>query len=86
VAFFPLAHGSFVWEKPFAIQSHKSFPVQKICGDITQKIFVQNSKSAIHQPAQKATSWQNSEMVREKTPSATRKPPTGKIPTPPKSP
>jgi hypothetical protein len=58
VAFFPLAHGSFVWEKPFAIQNHKFFPIQKICGSVTKKIFVQYSKSAIHQLARKATNWQ----------------------------
>jgi hypothetical protein len=45
VAFLPLGQGPFVWEKPFYIQSHKFFPIQKICGSVTKKFFVQNSKS-----------------------------------------
>jgi len=53
VAFLSLGQGSFVWEKPFYIQSHKFCPIQKICGSVTKKFFVQNPKSAIHQLAQK---------------------------------
>jgi hypothetical protein len=51
VALLPLGQRSFVWEKPFYIQSHKFFPIPKICGSVTKKSFAQNSKSAIHQPA-----------------------------------
>lgn len=76
VAFSPLDQGSFVWERPFYIQSHKFFPTQKICGSVTKKFFVQNSKSAVHQLAQKATNWQNPRMVRERL--QVRNPPTAR--------
>ena len=67
VAFLSLGQGSFVWEKPFYIQSHKVFPIQKICGRVTKKYFAQNPKSAIHQLAQKPPTGKN-------------KPPAGNIP------
>ena len=45
VAFLPLCAHRFVWEKPFYVQSHKFFAIQKICGSVTRKFSVQNSKS-----------------------------------------
>jgi len=45
VAFLPLCARLFVWEKRFCIQSHKFFAIQNICGSVTKKILVQNSKS-----------------------------------------
>jgi hypothetical protein len=51
VVFLPLCAPFFVWEKPFYIQSHQFFPIQKICGSVTKKFWVQNSKSLGHQLA-----------------------------------
>ena len=51
VAFLPVSQHFFVWEKPFYIQSHKIFPIQKICGSVTKKFSSQNPKS------KQATNW-----------------------------
>ena len=75
VAFLPPGQGSCVWEKPFAIQSHKSFSHAKNLRERHQKNFRAKFKSPqIHQLAQKATNRQYPKLVREKL--QVRKPPT----------
>lgn len=71
MAFLPLGQGSFVWFQPFAIHGHKFFfPMQKICGSVTKRIFVQNSKVRNPPTGRNTTTWQNSHHAQ------VRKPPT----------
>ena len=51
VAFLPVSQHFFVWKRPFYIQSHTIFPIQKICGSVTKKFSCKDSKSA------QATNW-----------------------------
>ena len=53
MAFLPLGQGSFVWEKPFAIQSHKTFSHTKNLRERHPKIF---RACKIRSP--QATNWQ----------------------------
>jgi hypothetical protein len=60
VAFLPLGAPLLLWDLSIHIQTHKIFPIQKVCGSVTKKYFLPNPKSpqatncpTSHQPAMK---------------------------------
>ena len=50
--FYPWGDTLLLCKMSVYIQTHKTFPIQKICKSVTKKIFVNNSKS------HEATNWQ----------------------------
>ena len=58
--FYPWGDTLLLCKMSVYIQTHKTFPIQKICKSVTKKIFVNNSKS------HEATNWQLPPVFRPK--------------------